>query len=272
MIIYSAHTNFDVIPHGVSGYMCQRIGLVNTHILEPRGEALVKLVTFVPVEHAENVRAAIFEAGAGVIGNYNSCSYNLSGTGTFKGNEFTNPFVGEKGTLHEEAEVRIETILPRYLTKKVVNAMIAAHPYEEVAYDIYPLENKWPVIGLGMIGDLKEPEDERSFLLRVKQLFEVPVIRHTRLLGKTVRKVAVCGGSGSSLLGVAKTCGADVFISGDFKYHQFFDADNQLVIADIGHFESEQFTKELFFELLTKKLPNFAVRLSNVNSNPIKYL
>ena len=270
--LYASHTNADMVSDGVSGMMCRKLGLVNCSVLEPRVNDLVKLVTFVPVDHLEKVRQAIFEAGAGVIGNYDSCSFMVDGQGSFRGNDTTNPFVGEQNKLHFEHEVRVETILPSYLQSRVVNSLIDAHPYEEVAYDLYPLKNQWPNKGLGMVGELPKEISEMEFLKSLKSTFQLKVIRHTELLGKQIKKVAVCGGAGSSLLGRAIGKGADIFITGDFKYHQFFDANRKILVADIGHYESEQFTKELFFELLTKKFPNFAIRLSKINSNPIKYL
>ena len=270
--IYASHTNLDSVPGGVNTKMCEKLGLQGCQILSPMKGQLLKLVTFVPVEHAEKVREAIFAAGAGHIGNYDQCSFNLPGEGTFRGSENTNPFVGEPGKQHTEKEVRVETVLPRYRKGKVLSALLESHPYEEIAYDFYPLENDWAETGMGMVGHLPEPMDEKSFLLKVKETFACGAVRHTRLLNKPVEKVALCGGSGSFLLNEAKASGADVFITGDFKYHQFFDAEDQLVIADIGHYESEQFTKEVFYEILTKNFPNFAIRLSEVKTNPVMYL
>jgi dinuclear metal center YbgI/SA1388 family protein len=270
--LYSAHTNADAVSTGVSGKMAEKLGLVNCEVLQPGKGNLTKLAVFVPESHAYTVRQAIFDAGSGTIGAYDQCSFNIKGNGTFRAGEESNPYVGEKGLLHTEAEVRIETILPSHLTGKVVKAMIQAHPYEEVAYDLYPLLNNNAGQGFGIFGELSHPEDETAFLKKVKTIFNCSCIRHTQLLSKPIKKVALCGGSGSSLLKNALSSGADLFITGDFKYHQFFEAEQKIVIADIGHYESEQFTKELFFELLTKKFPNFAVHLSEVNSNPIKYL
>ncbi|MDI3521774.1 Nif3-like dinuclear metal center hexameric protein [Anaerophaga thermohalophila] len=269
--IYSAHTSIDSVEHGVSGILAKKIGLSNVEVLSPRPGLLIKLVTFVPADYAEKVRASIFDAGAGVIGNYDSCSYNLEGRGSFRAGENTNPFVGDKGTIHYEKEERIETILPAHLKNKVLKALFESHPYEEVAYDLYPLENQWPQVGFGAIGDLKEPRTEEEVLKKIKISTGAECIRHTELSGKPVKRIAVCGGSGSFLLKDAIRKGADIFVSSDFKYHQYQEADRKIVIADIGHYESEQFTKEVFFELLTKKFPNFAVRLTKVSTNPIKY-
>ena len=270
--IYAAHTNLDSVFGGVNSKICEKLELQNCRILAPTPGYLKKLVTFVPVADAENVRKAIFEAGAGHIGNYDSCSFNQTGSGTFRGNDQTNPYVGEKNQLHTEEETRIETIFPKHFQSKVIHALLLAHPYEEVAYDIYPLDNEYTQAGIGMIGELAQPMDEIQFLEKLKAAFNCKVIKHTQLLDKPIRKVAVCGGSGSTYLSKAMALKADIFISGDFKYHQFFDAENQIIIADIGHYESEQFTKEVFYELLTKKFPKFAVHLSDFSTNPVSYL
>jgi dinuclear metal center YbgI/SA1388 family protein len=269
--IYAAHTNLDSVTGGVNSKICEKIGLENCKILQPAKGQLKKLVTFVPHKYAGKVREAIFNAGAGNIGNYDSCSYNSSGEGTFRGNESSNPFVGKRGEIHFEKEVRIETVFPAYVQGAVINALLNAHPYEEVAYDIYAIENKFHQIGMGMIGTLSQELEETEFLQHLKTTFGTGLIKHTALKNKPVKKVAVCGGAGSFLLNQAITAGADIFVSGDFKYHQFFDAENKIVIADIGHFESEQFTKELFLELLTKNFPKFAIHLSEVNTNPVFY-
>jgi dinuclear metal center YbgI/SA1388 family protein len=269
--IYSAHTNIDSVEKGVSWILAKKLGLENIRILEPRKNLLVKLVTFVPSDYTWQVQKALFEAGAGVIGNYDRCSYTLNGTGTFRAGETTNPLVGEKGKIHHEAEVRIETVVPGYLKSKILHALLKAHPYEEVAFDFYRLENHWTQVGFGAIGELQNEISEKDFLEKIKQTTGCGCIRHTELLQQSLKKVAVCGGAGSFLIKNAISSGAQMFVSSDFKYHQFQEADRKIVIADIGHYESEQFTKEVFFELLTKKFPNFAVRLSNVSTNPIKY-
>lgn len=269
--IYSGHTNFDSISGGVNSALANRLGLVNQQILDPSSGELKKVVVYVPHAQLDQVRKAMFDAGAGNIGAYDSCSFNTRGTGTFRGSEGTRPFAGDAGLFHEEPETRVETIVPSNLAGKVVRAMMAAHPYEEVAYDIYPLDNHDPRRGMGMVGSLEDPMDEEVFLGFLKERFRLRVIRHSVLLGKPVKKVAVCGGAGSFLLGKAKAAGADIFVTGDMKYHQFFEAYGKIVVADIGHFESEQFTRELFYDLLMKKFPKFAVRLSETEENPIKY-
>jgi len=269
--IYSAHTNLDSVFGGVNSKICEKLGLKNCRILSPTPHFLKKLVAFVPNADAEKVRQALFLAGAGHIGNYDSCSFNVAGQGSFRGNDQTNPYVGEKNQLHFEGETRIETIFPKHIQSQVIKALLSSHPYEEVAYDIYPLDNEYNQSGIGMIGELDSPLDEVEFLHQLKETFQCKVIKHTQLLGKLIRKVAVCGGSGSTYLSKAVAQKADIYISGDFKYHQFFDAEQRIIIADIGHYESEQFTKEVFYELLTKKFPKFAVHLSDLSTNPIKY-
>lgn len=269
--IYAAHTNLDSVTGGVNTRICEKLNLKNCRVLRPLSGQLKKLVTFIPEKHLQQVSEAVFEAGAGHIGNYDYCGYTVNGTGSFRGNENTNPFVGQKGEIHYEKETRFETIFPAHLQGKILSALLAAHPYEEVAYDIYPLDNRLPNAGMGMVGELESPLKETEFLESLKRTFRTGAIRHTRLLGNQVSKVAVCGGAGSFLLPDALAAGAQFFVSGDFKYHQFFDAEDRIVIADIGHFESEQFTKALFYELLIKNFPTFAVHLSEVNTNPVSY-
>ncbi|MGB4328198.1 MAG: Nif3-like dinuclear metal center hexameric protein [Tenuifilum sp.] len=270
--IYAAHTNIDSVQGGVSFKMAEVLGLTSTQVLSPLTGQLVKLVTFVPTEYAEAVRQAMFNAGAGVIGNYDFCSFNIQGQGTFRAGDGTNPFVGEKGKIHFEPEVRVETIVPRHILNAVVKAMVEAHPYEEVAYDVYPLDLPYKKAGLGVVGDLPEPMNTIDFVKHVKQLFRVPCVRYTNPVKDFISRVAICGGSAISLLNDAIAANADVFITADVKYHQFFDAENRIVIIDIGHFESEQFTVDIFYDLLSKKISNFAVLKSKVRTNPINYI
>jgi dinuclear metal center YbgI/SA1388 family protein len=270
--LYAIHTNLDNVDSGVNSILCDKMGLINKKVLSPKRELLRKLVVFCPVDYADKVREAVFEAGAGKIGNYDSCSYSGKGTGSFRGSEDTSPFVGEKGKLHFEEEIRIETIFPVYREREIISALIEAHPYEEVAYDIYSLINEFLSVGAGMTGELETEVDEIDFLNRVKKITGAGCVRHTKLTGRKIKKVAVCGGSGSFLIGDAKRSGADIFLTGDIKYHEFFDADEKLVIADIGHYESEQFAKDLIYSVLIKKFPNFAVLISEMNTNVVNYL
>ena len=272
VLIYAIHTNLDNVQTGVNRMIGEKLGLKNLKILQPKKGLLKKVVTFCPIDHAEKVRSAMFEAGAGKIGEYDSCSFNLDGTGTFRGSENTNPHVGEPGKLHSESEVRVETIIPSHLQKAVLKAMQEAHPYEEVAYDIYPLENQWNEVGSGMIGELDSAMSASDFLGHIKSSMNVPALRHTEVLKDSIKKVAFCGGSGSFLINAAKGKGADVFITSDIKYHQFFDADGRIVLVDIGHYENEQFTCDLIAEKLKGNFPTFAVRLSETSTNPIKYV
>lgn len=269
--IYAIHTNLDNVLSGVNGRIADLLGLINRRVLQPKTNTLKKLYTFVPSAYAEKVRAAIFEAGGGHIGNYSECSFNASGSGTFKAAEGTNPFVGGIGQRHTEEEIKIETVFPAWLQSPILKALLEAHPYEEVAYDIVSLENNLSSVGSGLVGELPEPLEETALLGLLQQKFNLQVIKHTALTGKPVKKVALCGGAGSFLTGAAVSAGAGFYISSDIKYHEFFDANGRLVIADIGHYESEQFTIDLLFEVLTEKFPNFAVLKTGVNTNPVRY-
>jgi dinuclear metal center YbgI/SA1388 family protein len=270
--IYAIHTQLDnKVYDGVNGRIAEQLGLIGRRALQPRESTLLKLYCFVPVDQLEIVRSAIFTAGAGHIGGYSECSYSVEGTGTFKGGEGTQPFVGRPGVRHSEKEARVEMILPAHLSRQVVQAMIAAHPYEEVAYDLVPLANMQPGIGAGLVGELPVPMEEEPFLELLCRVFGVPVVRHTRLTGRSVKRVAVCGGAGSFLISNALVAEADFFITSDVKYHEFFDANDQLVVADIGHFESEQFTIDLLFQVLREKFHNFAVLKSESKTNPVCY-
>ena len=269
--IYAMHTNLDNVVHGVNKMIVDKLGLINTKILAPRKNQLLKLVVFVPSTHAEAVRNSLFKAGAGNIGNYSECSFNSEGKGTYKANEKANPFKGEIGEMHYEKEIKIEVVVPDYLKAEVVSEMLNAHPYEEVAYDLIPMENEIVTIGSGMIGEFVDPIDEAIFLELLKTKMKTRCIRHTKLLNKPVKKVAFNGGAGSFLLQKAIAKKADVFITGDVKYHEFFNAENQIVIADIGHYESEQFTIDLIGGFLIENFSKFAVRFTEVNTNPINY-
>jgi dinuclear metal center YbgI/SA1388 family protein len=269
--LYAIHTNLDNVMMGVNARICETLGLTNFRVLVPKQNLLKKLVTYVPTAQAEQVRNALFHAGAGHIGNYSDCSFNAEGTGTFKAGEDTDPYVGEPGVRHHEEEVRIETVYPAGLESKIIMALVLAHPYEEVAYDLYNITNQHQQVGSGMIGELEVPMSEEGFLSEVKHNMQAEVIRHTAFTGKQIKKVAVCGGAGGFLLKHAIAAGADIFITADYKYHEFFDAEGKILIADIGHFESEQFTQQLLYEIIQNKFVNFAIRLTKVNTNPVKY-
>jgi dinuclear metal center YbgI/SA1388 family protein len=270
--IYAIHTNLDNVITGVNKKIADKIGLKNLVILQPKKNTLSKLVTYVPKEHAEKVIADLHEAGAGNIGNYKNCSFRLTGEGTYMPTGEANPYQGEKDKLERAEEVRVEVILPSHSEARVMAAMKKHHPYEEVAYYLSRLENVNQETGAGVIGELADPEDPKEFLNGLKAKMKVSMIRHTSLPGKKIKKVAICGGAGSFLLPAAISKGADVFISADFKYHEFFDAEGKILVADIGHYESEQFTKELLCEFLKEKFHTFAIIFSKTVTNPISYL
>ena len=267
--IYCGHTNFDKAQNGVSMKMCEKLGLKNCTILDAEADMLRKIAVYVPQQYAEVVRNAMFSAGAGTIGNYDECSFNVDGTGSFRANENCNPFVGNIGERHHEAEVRIEVICPSYLQTKVVAAMLKVHPYEEPAFDIYKLENHWNSVGLGAIGELETEISEEDLLAMVKQNFHVGNIKHSALTGRKLRRIAVCGGSGASFIRMAISSKADAYITADIKYHDWFLAERKILLLDIGHYESEQFTKEIFYDIVVKKNNNFATYFSDINTNPI---
>jgi dinuclear metal center YbgI/SA1388 family protein len=269
--IYAIHTNLDNVYAGVNKKICDVLGLKNLKVLSPKKNVLRKLVTFCPSDHLEKVRSALFEAGCGKIGNYDEASFNISGTGTFRPLKDANPYIGQIGVLQQEPEIRIETIFPNHLESQIIAALRLAHPYEEVAYDIYSLENANQEAGSGMVGELSTEMGEMEFLEFLKFSMKSNVIRHSALIGSKIKRVAVCGGSGSFLLNDAIREEADFFVTADYKYHQFFDADGRIVIADVGHFESEQFTMDLLKELIVRNFSTFAVRLTELVTNPVHY-
>ncbi|MGM0565291.1 MAG: Nif3-like dinuclear metal center hexameric protein [Bacteroidota bacterium] len=269
--VYAAHTNLDSVDFGVSAILAEKIGLQGTKVLDPRTGILKKLAVFCPEDYAEKVRKAIFEAGAGHIGDYDSCSFNLEGQGSFKAGDEADPFVGQRGELHYEKEVRVETIFPVYRQKQIIEAMIKAHPYEEVAYDIYPLDNQYEKAGFGITGYLETPLPAETFLSELKKKLNLNMLKHTQADGQ-VSRVAVCGGAGSFLIDKAKAAKVDAFITADLKYHDFFRAENKIILTDIGHYESEKYTKELLNQIISEKFPNFAPSLSEIDTNPVKYL
>ena len=269
--IYAIHTNLDNYEFGVNKKIGDLLNIKSPRILSPNSASISKLITLVPSSHKDQVIEALFNAGAGQIGNYSECSFTSEGQGSFKANENANQFIGDTDKRHLELETKIEVIIPNYKVNHVLSELIKSHPYEEVAYDIIQLQNKNKNEGSGMIGELDSEIDTTEFLKFLKETFKCGVIKHTELITSKVKKIAWCGGSGSFLLKNAKQQGAHIFITGDFKYHEFFDAENQIIIADIGHFESEQFTIELISELLSKKFIKFAPCLTEINTNPVKY-
>ncbi len=273
LAVYAIHTNLDNVSGGVNGALAQEIGLQNTRVLSSKTGQLNKLVVFCPQGHAEAVRNSMLEAGAGHIGNYSHCSFNAEGQGSFQAGEGAHPFVGEKDKLHFEEEVRIETIVPAWRISGVLQAMLKVHPYEEVAYDLYPLQNTSNRIGSGLIGTLDTETDVEDFLRSLKIKLKASGLRHGPFHnGRKVKTVALCGGSGSFLMEDAFRQGADLFVTADLKYHDFFLYQGKMTLVDAGHYETEQFTKALLFDLLTKKFPNFALQISSMNTNPVSFM
>ena len=270
--IYAIHTNLDNVQHGVNKKIAEKLGLNNLRVLSPKANELLKLEVFVPVAHAEAIRLAVFNAGGGHIGNYDECSFATAGDGTFRPLHGANPTLGEMGERHLEKEFNLSFLVPKWLKTRVHAAMVKAHPYEEVAHQWIALQNTHQEVGSGMVGELPEPIETSEFMKRLKTNMKVSMVRHTKLINAQVKRIAVCGGSGSFLLNDAIAAGADVFVTADFKYHQFFDADNRIVIADIGHFESEQFTIELLGDWFKQKFPTFASHLTAIETNPVFYL
>lgn len=272
IVIYAAHTNLDNVRLGVNHKIAEKLGLEQTRILAPVAGKLYKLFTYVPHSHSGQVAEALFAAGAGAVGAYSECSFMAEGTGSFRPSEQSSPFIGRAGGPRETvAEVKLEVLVPAPLKSSILRTLRESHPYEEVAYELIVLENVDRAIGAGMVGVLENPMPVAAFLEHVKQRMKTACIRHTVPHSDTILTVAVCGGSGSFLLKQAQAAGADVFITGDYKYHQFFDAENKIMIADIGHYESEQFTIEIFSEIIKEKFPNFALLFTKVNTNPVNY-
>lgn len=270
--IYSVHTSLDNHKLGVNKILCDVLGLTNTKILIPKQNFIYKLTTFVPTNDLSNVQKALFNAGAGAIGNYYDCSFKSSGIGSFTGNDNSNPVIGSQNMFTEVEEVKLELTFEKHLQKSVLKALFESHPYEEVAYEITQLQNEHQNIGLGMMGELETEIDEKEFLLHVKNKVQTGGIRHSNFLNKKVKKVAVLGGSGSFAISAAKAQGADVLVTSDLKYHDFFQAENQILLADVGHFESERYVKNYIFEFLSKKFPTFAIILSDKKTNPVNYI
>ncbi|MEO0570456.1 MAG: Nif3-like dinuclear metal center hexameric protein [Bacteroidota bacterium] len=269
--IFAIHTALDNSHLGVNAKICEVLGIKNPKILIPKKGTIKKLITYVPTAGAENLRSALFKAGAGDIGNYTNCSFNIEGLGSFNPSEKSNPTVGEKGKIHFEKEIQLNITFESVKEGEVLNALFKEHPYEEVAYEITTLDNTNQNIGMGMIGTLERPMKEEDFLSMLKKRMRSPIVRHSQLLNKKIERVAVLGGSGAFAINAAKRAKADIYVTADVKYHQFFEAENRLLIADIGHFETEQFTKNLLADFLKEKIPNFAVTLSESKTNPIKY-
>ena len=269
--VYSSHTNLDIFDGGVSRKMAEKLELTNVKVLAPLQKNLLKLITYIPESYSDKVREAVFEAGAGVNGNYDYCGYTSAGTVSFRGNDNSRPFIGKRGEIHYEKELRFETVLYSHLKTKVIKALLNSHPYEEVAYDLFELVNGSTTEGLGCTGELSQNLSEKEFLELISVKFNSKGIRYSPFTGKNIKKVALCGGAGISLLKDAISSGADAFVTGDIKYHNFFDAEKKLLLIDAGHFETEKYSTEILYDLIIKKFPKFALRFSETNTNPINY-
>jgi len=267
--IYSIHTNLDNIISGVNNKIADKIGLKNIEILDKKNNVLSKIEFYIPKNYKENVLKKLFKIGAGKIGNYDSCSFQAEGLGTFKPDDNASPFIGKNNKFQKSNEVKVELIFESHLEKELINCLKNSHPYDEVAFYVTRINNKSKMIGSGILGSLKI--DTSNLLKKLKNIFKTKVIKHTVLNKNKVSKIAICGGSGSFLINKALKNNADAFITSDLKYHDFFEGGSKMLIVDIGHYESEQFTKELIFEYLSKKLVNIAIHLSKINSNPIRY-
>jgi dinuclear metal center YbgI/SA1388 family protein len=269
--LYAIHTNLDHVSTGVNYQICKQLGLENTSTLSSKSGLLMKLVTYVPEAQNEEVLQALFNSGAGEIGNYASCAFRTNGIGSFLPNETAKPYIGQQNKLEYVSEVKIETVFPSHLKSQVVTALKNAHPYEEVAFDLFEMQNSWDEVGAGRIGYLPKPLSVDNFLKHVCTTMGLENIKYTHGFSGTISKVAVCGGAGSFLLKNALSSGAEAFISSDFKYHEFFDAENNILVADIGHYESEVHTKELIYGFLNEKFSNIAILISEINTNPVRY-
>ena len=269
--IYAIHTAFDNDYFGVNYKISNALGLKNQQILMPKTDNLLQMVVYVPTEFSEKVKNALFEAGAGNIGFYDECSFSIKGNGTFRPIEGSNPFSGTQNVRENADEEMISIIFEKFKKNRIFAAMKSAHPYEEVAYQIYSLENENQYVGLGRFGELEEEMDEKDFLKLVKEKFNLEMIRHSEFLNKKIKKVGVLGGSGASGISAAKALGCDAYLTGDVKYHDFFSAENHILICDIGHFESEQFVTEQLVEILSEKFPTFAFLKSTEKTNPVNY-
>lgn len=266
LTIFSAHTNLDFIKDGVSFELAKILKLKNVSFLLNQESNQVKVVVFVPNDKVDKVSTAIFEAGGGIIGEYSNCSYRLDGIGTFKGSQKTNPAIGKKEKFEQAAETRLEVLVDQWKLKNVIKEMINAHPYEEVAYDIYPLKNKNVNYGMGAIGEFEKSMDQNEFLEYVNKKIKASNLRFTKGKSKLIKKVAVCGGSGSDLVGTAISNGADAFITADVKYHTFQDAEGKILLVDAGHYETEIHS----LSFVQKKMQNF-LKDNNSNVKVYKY-
>ncbi len=271
--IYAIHTNLDNIQGGVSFILANKFGLLNPKILKKKENTITQLITYCPETHIKKLESALFSVGAGKVGSkYDQCSFISQGVGGFRPLDKANPYIGSKNERFSQNEDRLELVFPSYLEKNIIQTLFDTHPYEEVAYELIRLGNKDETIGSGVIGELKSEMDVLSFFKLLKKYMPFKFLKHTKFSNQAkVKTIAFCGGSGVSLLQEAIIQKADIYISSDFKYHDFFEVDNKIIAVDIGHYESEQFVPNLISEILKKKFPKLAVILTKINTNPISY-
>lgn len=271
--LFALHTNLDNDAAGVNLFLAEKLGLLpeSLRILRPFHEKLIKLSYFVPVENHEEVLKAAHEAGAGRIGKYYDCSFSVQGRGRFTPGEGCDPSIGEIGKPEEVLEYKVDLIVPDFIFSTVLKSLREAHPYEELAYFASPVLNEWTDKGAGMIGRLPAATELHEFISLVKKSLGLKVLKYTQPVKEKVQSIAVCGGAGIFLLPDALSAGADVFLTSDVKYHEFFDAEGRIVLMDAGHFETEQFTSEGIVKNLSAQFPNIAVLLSETRTNPVNY-
>ena len=269
--IIALHTRLDNHPDGVSNILCKRLKIKKSQVLIPKKDNLKKLVVYVPENYTEAILESLHKAGAGNLENYKECSFLLEGTGRFMGIDKSNPHIGKPSEKISLKEIQINVVFESHLYHDIQKALREAHPYETIAYEVYSLINSFSEVGMGRIGSLKKEMDLSSFLNFVKKQLNSKVIRHSPPTNKLIKKVAVLGGSGSFAIEDAKRQGADAFITADLKYHQFYQGEKSLLLVDVGHYESEQYIKNLIFDYLTEKLPSFAFVLSRTKTNPVNY-
>ena len=269
--VYAIHTALDNHKEGVSYSLAVALGLKNIQILMPQKNTLKQLITYVPKENSATLLEALYQSGAGALGNYDQCSFITEGTGSFRGNENSKPHLGKKLIREEVREVQLSLVFQKHLEGKIIQTLFENHPYEEIAYQVHPLDNTNQGIGIGSIGIFGEEITEQDFLKLVVEKLETSFIRHSALSKRKIKKVAILGGSGSFVIPTAKQKKVDALVTADLKYHDFFQAEGHILLVDGGHYETERFTKKLIYNHLIEKLPNFAIALSKSITNPVNY-
>jgi len=270
LTLFSAHTNLDFTKNGVSFELAKMLGLKGIDFLVNLSANQYKISVFVPGDHVEEVADAIFNAGGGIIGEYSRCSFRTGGTGTFFGSNKTTPFLGEKGKQEQVSEIKLEAIADSWKLGGIISAVINAHPYEEPAYDIYPLKNKNINYGMGAVGELDKQLGREEFLKYVSEKLKAKCLKYTSGKSESIKKIAVCGGAGTELLKEAVQSGADAFVTADVKYHTFHDAQGKILLVDAGHYETEiHVLNQIEKELSTAAENNFKIFKYSGSTNPV---